>query len=261
MASWYYADKNDRQIEIEESMLSHAIGKGEITPDTLVWTEDMSEWEKAATVLAGRFPSRYFTDFFYYLIGGVHYGPVSSSELEKLLHDGVVTPETLVYRAGSGSEYAERIETIRPEIIPEYWFYSNGEALSGRISPGELARRLPGMVKSPRSLLWRQGSTSDWKHPSMIPEIVEKFGIKPDSRIEGTAAKPDSPSPELQNHPMPQRTFRGRRFFVALLKGFCVAFATGIGTHFAGWLGGVFAASLAGAFLVLAHGQVDGQDH
>jgi GYF domain 2 len=48
--SWFYASEGKQQGPFPEIQLRELIARGTITPDTLVWTEGMANWEKAADV-------------------------------------------------------------------------------------------------------------------------------------------------------------------------------------------------------------------
>tara|TARA_Y100000815_G_C13267951_1_gene471846 strand:- start:24 stop:638 length:615 start_codon:yes stop_codon:yes gene_type:complete len=49
--SWYYAENGERKGPVSESEAARLAQDGTIGPDTLVWSEGMQDWAKAATVL------------------------------------------------------------------------------------------------------------------------------------------------------------------------------------------------------------------
>lgn len=51
---WFYADKNDQQIEVDESELDELIESGTVSGSTLVWNESMSDWKPASSVFSDR---------------------------------------------------------------------------------------------------------------------------------------------------------------------------------------------------------------
>jgi hypothetical protein len=48
--SWFYASEGQQQGPYPEIQLRELIARGTITPDTLVWTEGMANWQKAAEI-------------------------------------------------------------------------------------------------------------------------------------------------------------------------------------------------------------------
>jgi hypothetical protein len=48
--SWFYASEGKQQGPFPEIQLRELIGRGAITADTLVWTEGMANWQKAAEI-------------------------------------------------------------------------------------------------------------------------------------------------------------------------------------------------------------------
>ena len=57
--SWYFASQGQQQGPFPEAQLRELIAAGKVTPETLVWTEGMANWQKAADVpglLAGGGP-------------------------------------------------------------------------------------------------------------------------------------------------------------------------------------------------------------
>jgi hypothetical protein len=57
--SWYFASQGQQQGPLSEAQLRELIGTGKVTPETLVWTEGMANWQKAGDIpglLAGGGP-------------------------------------------------------------------------------------------------------------------------------------------------------------------------------------------------------------
>jgi membrane protease subunit (stomatin/prohibitin family) len=54
---WYYADNGQSMGPMSPAQLQGAIGNGQVTPDTMVWTADLGGWQPAGQVphLAGAF--------------------------------------------------------------------------------------------------------------------------------------------------------------------------------------------------------------
>jgi uncharacterized RDD family membrane protein YckC len=50
--SWYYAESNDRRGPVDETTFRGLVASGTITPQTLVWTEGMTEWTPYQQVAA-----------------------------------------------------------------------------------------------------------------------------------------------------------------------------------------------------------------
>jgi hypothetical protein len=50
MASWFYASEGKQQGPYPEGQLRDLIAQGIVRPDTLVWTEGMAGWQKAAEI-------------------------------------------------------------------------------------------------------------------------------------------------------------------------------------------------------------------
>ena len=43
--TWYYALGNERQGPIDDAALDRLIATGVVTPDTLVWSAGMADWQ------------------------------------------------------------------------------------------------------------------------------------------------------------------------------------------------------------------------
>jgi hypothetical protein len=57
--SWYFASQGQQQGPLPEAQLRELIAAGKVTPETLVWTEGMANWQKASDIpglLAGGGP-------------------------------------------------------------------------------------------------------------------------------------------------------------------------------------------------------------
>jgi hypothetical protein len=57
--SWYFASQGQQQGPLSEAQLRELIATGKVTPETLVWTEGMANWQKAGDIpglLAGGGP-------------------------------------------------------------------------------------------------------------------------------------------------------------------------------------------------------------
>ena len=54
-ANWHYAKGGEKHGPIRAAQLKELATKGQLSPDDLVWREDMTEWRKASTV-KGLFP-------------------------------------------------------------------------------------------------------------------------------------------------------------------------------------------------------------
>src|ERR1051325_315745 len=50
MSNWFYAANGQQQGPLSEAQLRDFIASGTVRPDTLVWTEGMAGWQKAAEV-------------------------------------------------------------------------------------------------------------------------------------------------------------------------------------------------------------------
>ncbi|MGX0999015.1 hypothetical protein AB7M38_006307 [Bradyrhizobium diazoefficiens] len=50
MASWFYASEGKQQGPFPEGQFRDLIAQGVVRPDTLVWTEGMAGWQKAAEI-------------------------------------------------------------------------------------------------------------------------------------------------------------------------------------------------------------------
>src|ERR1700756_3220571 len=48
--NWFYADRGQQQGPFPEAQLRDLVARGVIRADTLVWTEGMSGWQKAAGI-------------------------------------------------------------------------------------------------------------------------------------------------------------------------------------------------------------------
>ncbi len=48
LMSWFYADKREQQIPATEEEIRQLISRGEILPETLVWSMGMSGWDAAS---------------------------------------------------------------------------------------------------------------------------------------------------------------------------------------------------------------------
>ncbi|WP_157783983.1 DUF4339 domain-containing protein, partial [Bradyrhizobium yuanmingense] len=48
MASWFYASEGKQQGPFPEGQFRDLVAQGVVRPDTLVWTEGMAGWQKAA---------------------------------------------------------------------------------------------------------------------------------------------------------------------------------------------------------------------
>ncbi|MEZ5941409.1 MAG: DUF4339 domain-containing protein, partial [Planctomycetaceae bacterium] len=56
-ANWHYAKGGEKHGPITSAQLKELAAKGQLSPDDLVWREDMKEWRKASTV-KGLFPEQ-----------------------------------------------------------------------------------------------------------------------------------------------------------------------------------------------------------
>ena len=50
MASWFYASEGKQQGPFPDGQFRDLIAQGVVRPDTLVWTEGMAGWQKAAEI-------------------------------------------------------------------------------------------------------------------------------------------------------------------------------------------------------------------
>ncbi len=50
MASWFYASEGKQQGPYPEGQFRDLIAQGVVRPDTLVWSEGMAGWQKAAEI-------------------------------------------------------------------------------------------------------------------------------------------------------------------------------------------------------------------
>src|SRR5215510_9930091 len=50
MSNWFYAANGQQQGPLGDAQLRDLIANGTVRPDTLVWTEGMAGWQKAAEV-------------------------------------------------------------------------------------------------------------------------------------------------------------------------------------------------------------------
>ena len=48
--SWFFASNGQQQGPIREAQFRDLIARGSVTPDTLVWSEGMSGWQKAGEI-------------------------------------------------------------------------------------------------------------------------------------------------------------------------------------------------------------------
>ena len=48
--SWFYASNGQQQGPFPEAQLRDLITRGTVRPDTLVWTEGMSGWQRASDI-------------------------------------------------------------------------------------------------------------------------------------------------------------------------------------------------------------------
>lgn len=52
---WYYADANGQQQKVTGADLRQLVSQGVITPDTLMWTQGMSDWQPASLAVPNLF--------------------------------------------------------------------------------------------------------------------------------------------------------------------------------------------------------------
>src|SRR4051812_50089334 len=50
MASWFYASEGKQQGPYPEGQFRDLVAQGVVRPDTLVWSEGMAGWQKAAEI-------------------------------------------------------------------------------------------------------------------------------------------------------------------------------------------------------------------
>ena len=50
MASWFYASEGKQQGPYPEAQFRDLVAQGIVRPDTLVWSEGMAGWQKAAEI-------------------------------------------------------------------------------------------------------------------------------------------------------------------------------------------------------------------
>ena len=48
--AWFYASQDNRQISCSEDELRGLIAAGGVTPDTLVWSEGMTDWQRVGEI-------------------------------------------------------------------------------------------------------------------------------------------------------------------------------------------------------------------
>lgn len=104
--SWYYVKDNKPVGPILESKMHGMFQTGTLEMTTLVWTQPMPNWVPASTIESFRLntthsPAQVKSDTnensWYYIKDNKPTGPISSSEIKKMLDSGNLGPETLVW--------------------------------------------------------------------------------------------------------------------------------------------------------------------
>lgn len=97
---WFYMNNQQKEGPIAESNLCQMVSKEILAPTVLVWTDGMTNWEPASTVLSiSTSPSGSVQsgDEWFYGLNDEKHGPVSESQLRSLLQNRTLNAKSLIW--------------------------------------------------------------------------------------------------------------------------------------------------------------------
>lgn len=92
---WFIYKDSDQQGPFSVSEIEKMIGNGEISPQTLIWRQGMSDWQALEKVQDLDLKKEW-----YRLKGSEQIGPLNMMELAASIRDGSVSSDTLIWRQG-----------------------------------------------------------------------------------------------------------------------------------------------------------------
>ena len=153
---WYYVKGGERQGPLSAEGIGMLVQSGDLSTDSLLWTEGFNEWTplseipafsvesgertaqtSTAAVDSGEAPplSR---DMWYYSKDGAAHGPVSESQLREIIRTGQLAPEQLVYSPKDGKW--RRISEVDALSVTKQ---ADGQTDQGVSPDGTAGRRHP----------------------------------------------------------------------------------------------------------------------
>lgn len=100
----------------------------------------------------------------YYAEGDNKMGPIGQEQFDRLVADGTVTPETLVWRKGM-TEWQPLAE-LKP-ALPKKWYYAEGQIKKGPLAPEEFDRMVAEGAIGGETLVWCKGM-AEWQPLSEV---------------------------------------------------------------------------------------------
>jgi tetratricopeptide (TPR) repeat protein len=96
---WYYTQQGQRKGPVSAGELDQLVTSGQLQPTDLVWKKGMAQW-----VQVGQFPGEVTehkaAEPWYYASASQRFGPVSRDEIERLLLEGQLQGDDLVWKKG-----------------------------------------------------------------------------------------------------------------------------------------------------------------
>ncbi len=124
----------------------------------------------------------------YYESAGKQNGPVSESELDRLLAEGKVTPDTLVWREGLAGWAAMRTVRPAPSSIPQAAAASPEPVSPGAEAPppGYIRCTLTGKYVPPSEVVYIEGKPYSAEAKPRVMQSLQDGGVLPTSGLDRT---------------------------------------------------------------------------
>jgi len=172
---WYYAVDQTQHGPVNEERLRQLFQNGTLTMDTLLWTPALTTWQPARDIAppdalpaappplpatAPPLPETPSPVNWYYARQNQQHGPVSETELRRLLSTGTLPPETLVWHAAlpAWQDAVRAGVAPAPPVaapVPTAWYYSWQGGQMGPVGEEELRRLLATGAIPSTTLVWR----------------------------------------------------------------------------------------------------------
>lgn len=173
VVEWFYELDGFRRGPVTPAALKQLADSGQITPETRIWKEGLSDWAKAGAV-RGLFAAA---------------SPTATRG-----------PSADAVKAATASQ--ERASSPAP-VTGRDWYYSvNGEKL-GPVGSADLKRLADTNALSPSDLVWKQGLTA-WVTASSVKGLFAQPTASQTSASNSSSIPPELPS--IQPPPIPAAT-------------------------------------------------------
>jgi uncharacterized RDD family membrane protein YckC len=186
---WYYADGDSKIGPIPQEQFDCLVADGTVTPETLVWSKGMADWQPLAGARPGQAKKWYYAD------GDNKIGPISQEKFDRLIVAGTIAPESLVWCSGAAgwqplaevrrgqatARCAECHGTVAPELLREH----QGRGLCETCRPDSL-RQAPASRSAPAGPRLKYGGLGS----RFIAKIIDLiFMLAMAGMVEGLSRK------------------------------------------------------------------------